>query len=69
MTLETDTAWLRERLSLDGFHRDFAQRWVAVRDAQVVFRTAESAAMAQWLEREDPDHRCVLAFADDRLLA
>jgi hypothetical protein len=69
MTIETDTAWLRERLSLDWFHREFTQRWVAVRDARIVFHTPESGAMAQWLEREDPDHRCVLAFADDRLLA
>lgn len=69
MSLASDTEWLRAKLGSEAFHRDYPQRWLAVRDGQVVFNHPENAAMLEWLEREDPKRLCVIAFADSRVLA
>lgn len=68
MTIESDTEWLRVQLGQESFHRRYALEWVAVRDHDVVFSTREHPAMQHWLDAEDPDRRCVLAFGDDRVL-
>lgn len=69
MTVAEDTEWLRNQLTEDSFHIEYAQQWIAVRDGKVVFSHSENTAFTRWLENNDQDRRCVLAFADDRLLA
>jgi hypothetical protein len=68
MTIEHDTEWLRAELTKESFHKEYTQQWVAVRDGKVVHSTREHAAMQKWLELEDSDRQCVLAFGDDRAL-
>jgi hypothetical protein len=69
MTIEDDTEWLRTRLGQESFHRDFPQKWVAVRDGKIAFSTSDHQAMQSWLAEQDSEKRCVLAFGDDRVLA
>jgi hypothetical protein len=68
MTIEDDTEWLREQLKQESFHRDYSQKWVAVRDGKVAYSTASRAEMQTWLAQQDSEGRCVLAFGDPRTL-
>lgn len=68
MTIEDDTEWLREQLKRESFHRDYAQKWVAVRDGKVAHSTSSREDMQTWLAQRDTEHRCVLAFGDPRTL-
>ncbi len=69
MTIESDTEWLRSRLTTSTFHTDHPRKWVAVRDAAVVFSTPDRGELQTWLDLEDASKQCVLAFVDDRPLA
>jgi hypothetical protein len=67
MTIEDDTEWLRARLTDEGFHRDYSEKWIAVRDGKVAHNTSDRQALQTWLEKEDTEGRCVLAFGDPRV--
>lgn len=69
MSLDSDTAWLRKQLVSEAFLQEYSQQWLAVRDQRIVFQNRENASMMRWLEENDPGFLCVIAFADDRMLA
>jgi hypothetical protein len=68
MTIQDDTEWLRAQLKLESFHYQYNQKWVAVRDNAVVYSGPLRDSMQQWLDLEDPNGLCVLAFCDARVL-
>jgi len=69
MTIADDTEWLRKRLVQEGFHADYSQCWIAVRDAKVVRSERSRDELEAWLQGHDPEGRCVLAFTDSRPFA
>jgi hypothetical protein len=68
MTVASDTEWLRSVLNQEHFHQEYAQKWVAVRNEHVVYSTPNRTDMESWLEQEDKEKQCVLAFGDNRNL-
>ena len=68
MTMEDDTAWLRTQLHKESFHQENSQKWIAVRDARIVYRTSDRRDMQQWLDVHDLDRQCVLAFGDEQIV-
>ncbi len=66
---DSDIEWVRAQLASEPFHREYSQRWLAVREKRVVFKDPKKATLMAWLEENDPDRLCVIAFADDRKLA
>jgi hypothetical protein len=68
MTIESDTEWLRSRLLRDEFLRDYAQKWVAVHNGQVVQSSSDLGAMESLLETNDKKKQYILAFCDNRAL-
>jgi hypothetical protein len=68
VTVASDTEWLRSVLSQEHFHEAYGQKWVAVRDERVVYSTPSRTDMESWLEHEDKEKQCVLAFGDNRNL-
>jgi hypothetical protein len=68
MTIAEDTEWLRARLQSPGFHRDYPQQWIAIRDEKVTHSDLSREALQSWLEANDKERQCVLAFTDDRPL-
>jgi hypothetical protein len=68
MTIEDDTEWLRAELHTERFHSQYSQKWVAVRDAMVVYTASDRNEMQLWLDENDKDRVCVLAFGDQQII-
>lgn len=68
MTIEDDTEWLREQLGQESFHHEHSQKWVAVRDRKVVFTAGDRTVMQSWLDLNDSNDQCILAFGDERII-
>lgn len=68
MTIAGDTQWLRSQLTYESFHDTYSQKWVAVRDEQIVHSSSDLGDMQSWLEQNDKNRQCVLAFGDNRAL-
>ena len=67
MSIEDDTEWLRSKLKLQAFHEAHDQKWIAVRDQQVVNENTERNTLEEWLLENDAQQLCIIAFADTRV--
>lgn len=67
MSIEDDTEWLRSQLRLQAFHEAHDQNWIAVRDQQVVSESTQRDTLEQWLQENDAQQLCIIAFADTRV--
>jgi len=68
MSIDSDTEWLRGQLSQYSFHEAHDQKWIAVKDEKIVCENATRTGLEEWLNANDSDQLCVLAFADTRIL-
>jgi hypothetical protein len=68
MTIEDDAEWLRAELHTEGFHSQYSQKWVAARDSEIVHATTSRNDMQKWLDENDKNLNCVLAFGDWRII-